>query len=156
MQCSPASAEIALFSHESMGERLALARAPTKMARTPILHQSRSRRHWGPEIFAFLLSALVRDGGVVDGHHSCNIPEWCVIDNLWRGKDCTIRLRISISSLVSSASSGPRDAAFLSTTFSSVMFQTSPPCPHIGMEKLSTEAGLGTRQMRLNAGAPVN
>jgi myosin heavy subunit len=44
---------------------------------TPILHQGRSRRHWRAEMSCFLLSALVRDGGVVGGHHSCN--------NYWPG-----------------------------------------------------------------------
>jgi hypothetical protein len=49
-----------------------LARVPIKIAYTLILHQSRSRCHRSPEMSRFLLSALVRDGGVVDGHHFCS------------------------------------------------------------------------------------
>jgi hypothetical protein len=64
---------------------------PIKIARTLILHQSRSRRHWSSEI-RLLFSALVRDGGVVSDHHSCN--------NYWLGngtadRTATRRLRHS-------------------------------------------------------------
>ena len=84
MQCSPVSVEIASPHINRWGREACLGSSPDQERSHPHLHQSRSRRHSSPEMSHFLLSALVRDGGVVGGHHSCN--------NYWPGNGTADRI----------------------------------------------------------------